>query len=112
MDGGHNQPDRLLSEPLTVAGSQQHERTGSFSQGITAGSDTIPAAINGDAVKLETSTAIQHDPYEEQVNIVINSEVGSFLLLKLSTGLLILFLDWRPDAPQSSKTEYCFRKGR
>jgi uncharacterized Zn-binding protein involved in type VI secretion len=78
MDDEHNQPDRLISEPLPAPGPQHHEGTGSLSQGNTAGSDTVPAAVNGDAVKLETSSTIQHDPYVEQVNSVVNSEVSSY----------------------------------
>lgn len=79
MDEDNNHPERLRSETPTFPTQQQHERTGSMSLGVKPPStaDDAPAAVNGDAVKAETPTTIQPDPYAEQVNNVINSEVSS-----------------------------------
>jgi hypothetical protein len=80
MDEDHNHPDRLRSETPTFATAQQHERTGSMSLGVKPPPtvDDAPAAVNGDAVKTEAPITNQPDPYAEQVNNVINSEVSSY----------------------------------
>ena len=75
MDEDHNHPERLRSETPSFHTQQAHERTGSMSLGVKPPTDDALAAV-GDAVKTEASPSAQPDPVAEQVNSVINSEVG------------------------------------
>jgi hypothetical protein len=78
MAEDHSQPDRLLSEASPLPSQeQQHEKTGSVPIGIPPAGEDASAAVNGDAVKLEAPPIQQPDPYNEQANAVINSDVSN-----------------------------------
>lgn len=80
----HKDPDRLHSEPPPqfAVQQQQRDRSGSMSLGMAPPSEDAPAT-NGDAVSSSQPSTKQADPYAEQVNTVVNSDVS---IVQLSRG--------------------------
>lgn len=79
MDEDSSHPDRVRAEHPSYSSKPQHERTASLSLGMAGAIENAPAEINGDAGGQEEPSITQPDPFAEQVNNVVNSEVsGSY----------------------------------
>jgi hypothetical protein len=69
----HDAPDKLLSEPPPQFVS--HDNPGSMNLGAAPPSEDAPA-VNGDAASSAPPPKQHGDPYLEQVNRVLNSDVS------------------------------------
>jgi hypothetical protein len=75
MDSDHHNPDRLLSEPPQGLANQQ-DRDEKMSQGTAPVNEDVAATNDNNASSAVVPSQSPNDPYAEQVQCVVNSEVS------------------------------------